>query len=126
MSFTRPVTDNACKTVAYAVKRTEARKHSRHHGRFAEQNYRPFAAVQECYDRIGSNLSGFLQHLATHASQSKGGSTDQIKSSRGKIGSELTVSLARVNAEKVFEYIRGALLQRRKVHPISAMLDLSK
>jgi hypothetical protein len=39
------------------------------------------------------------------------------------IRSELSTTLARAQAERVFAYVRGAVLKGRHIRPVSALLD---
>ena len=89
-----------------------------------------YAAVQECFDRIGEDLSAFLRLLATHAASSVLVLAGEPRS----VGAQVSVTYAFYPDSCVDEgqrrerlgYIRRALLRGQRMHPISSLLYVSK
>jgi hypothetical protein len=113
----------------YAAAAGERQKISHHSGRYNEDRYQFVPLIQETYGRLGQKAASFVRELATHSAQCKGGSTAEIQRRYARvlvgIRSELSVTLARALAERVFAYVRGAVQKGRHTRPISAHLDFA-
>jgi hypothetical protein len=97
----------------YGAAAGERQKISHHSGRYNEDRYQFVPFIQETYGRLGQKAASFVRELATHSAQCKGGSTAEIQCRYARvlvgIRSELSVTLARALAERVFAYVRGAV-----------------
>lgn len=111
----------------FAAAAGERAKISHHSGRYNEARYQFVPFIQETFGRLGDKGGDFVRELAVHSAQCKGGSMKEIQRRRARvlvdIRSELSVTLARALAERVFAYVRGAVLKGRHISPVSALLD---
>jgi hypothetical protein len=120
---------NAATTAGVAAATGEHDKLKHHMGRFNERSWHFVPFIQETFGRMGERAAAAVRELAFHSAQCSGGSQEEIARRRAHtvvhIRSDLSVSLARELAERVFAYIRGAILKGRTVHPVSALLDFA-
>ena len=84
----------------------------------------PFA--QESFGRFGEAALRFMAMVASHFAACKGGNKKVIKRRTGiinrQIRGEMSLSLARELSERVFAYVRGAIMAGRSTDPVSALL----
>jgi hypothetical protein len=117
---------NATNTDGFAAAAGEADKDSHHRGRFAAARWELVPMVQESFGRMGRRAAEFVKELATHSAACKGGSMGQIARRSGHISAairtELSTSLAKGVAQRVFAYVRGAYMKGRSSCPVSKLL----
>ena len=85
----------------------------------------PFA--QESFGRFGEAALRFMAMVASHSAACKGGNKKVIKRRTGiinrQIRGEMSLSLVRELSERVFAYVRGAIMAGRSTDPVSALLS---
>ena len=86
------------------------------------------AHVYGVLGRFGVHTSKFLHELSWHADHVRGGAQADVKRRHGYIEAqsrgELSVALAKANAERLVNYIvTGEAEHRRFISPVSALLD---
>jgi hypothetical protein len=120
---------NAATTAGVAAAAGERDKLDHHHGRFNERSWHFVPFVQESSGRMGERAVAAVRELAFHSAQCSGGSQDEIARRRARlvvhIRSDLSITLARELAERIFAYVRGAVHEGRAVYPVSALLDFA-
>jgi hypothetical protein len=117
----------AATTVGAAAQAADSRKFDHHRGRLNEQRWCFVPMSMECFGRFGVRTSKFLHELSWHAAHVRGGAQADIKRRRGYIEAqlrgELSVSLAKANAERLVNYITGVVEYRGFISPVSALLN---
>jgi len=110
----------------FAAEAAEHDKVRHHAGRFVQARWAFVPFVQESFGRFGRQAASFIKAVATHAAGRGGGSQRQLLVRAAHIGKDmrmqLSVSLAREEAERIMAYVRGAALLGRHAHPVSSLL----
>jgi hypothetical protein len=120
---------NAATVPGFAASVGERLKRKHHEGCLDERRWRFVPFIHETFGRIGDAASKFLSQLAGHAAACAGGTTGTIARRRGilrrKFTTELGAALAQELAERVFAYMRGAVLRGVQLDPVSTLLSPS-
>jgi hypothetical protein len=114
----------------FAAEAAEHDKVRHHAGRFVQARWAFVPFVQESFGRFGRQAASFIKAVATHAAGRGGGSQRQLVVRAAHIGKDmrmqLSVSLAREEAERIMAYVRGAALLGRHAHPVSSLLAYAR
>ena len=111
----------------FAAATAERGKYNHHEGCLDDQRWRFIPFVHETYGRMGTAAAEFVSQLAGHAAACAGGSKGTIARRRGillrRITSQLSAALMQELAERMFAYMRGAMLRGAQLNPVSAILS---
>jgi len=110
----------------FAAEAAEHDKVRHHAGRFVQARWAFVPFVQESFGRFGRQATGLVKAVAMHPAGRAGGNQRQLVVRAAHIAKEmrlqLSVSLAREEAERIMAYVRGAALLGRQAHPRSSLL----
>jgi len=127
IKYLTPARANAATVSGFAAATAEREKYKHHEGCLDDQRWRFIPFVHETYGRMGTAAAEFISQLAGHAAACAGGSKGTIARRRGilrrRITSQLSAALVQELAERMFAYMRGAMLRGAQLNPVSAILS---
>jgi hypothetical protein len=119
----------AAREVGWLAKRAEKEKRKHYACTFDTERFVLVPFVQETFGRMGAAAVNFVLMLASHSAACLGGNQAVVSKRTGVfrrlIVTELSLSLAREQPERVCAYVRSAAMMGRRMRPVSALLTLS-